>query len=84
MRALGFNVKKQEVVKLVHDVDPHNNGTVDYDRFLEMSESSGEAQRRDVGSVMAASAEVWSCESLCPDELRGLGGRALMGDPLWD
>ena len=37
MRALGFNVKKQEVVKLVHEVDPHNNGTVDYDNFLEIS-----------------------------------------------
>jgi Ca2+-binding EF-hand superfamily protein len=39
MRALGFNVKKQEVARLVHEVDPHNNGTVDYDNFLEISTS---------------------------------------------
>jgi hypothetical protein len=43
MRALGFNVKKQEVVKLVHEVDPHNNGTIDFDNFLEISESTGPA-----------------------------------------
>lgn len=40
MRALGFNVKKQEVVKLVHEVDPHNNGTVEYENFLEISAST--------------------------------------------
>jgi Ca2+-binding EF-hand superfamily protein len=37
MRALGFDVKKPEVVKLVHDVDPNNVGTVDYAQFLEIS-----------------------------------------------
>ncbi|CAM9599827.1 unnamed protein product, partial [Heterosigma akashiwo] len=29
IRALGFPVKKQEVLKMVHDVDPHNDGFVD-------------------------------------------------------
>lgn len=37
MRALGFNVKKQEVVKLAHEVDPTNNGTINYEGFLEIS-----------------------------------------------
>ena len=36
MRALGFNVKKNEVAKLVHEVDPHSNGTVEKDNFLEI------------------------------------------------
>lgn len=36
MRALGFEVKKAEVIKLVHDVDPNNVGTVDYEHFLEI------------------------------------------------
>mmetsp|Transcript_12246 Transcript_12246/g.13185 ORF Transcript_12246/g.13185 Transcript_12246/m.13185 type:complete len:163 (-) Transcript_12246:154-642(-) len=36
MRALGFDVKKPEVIKMVHDVDPSNTGTVDYDQFLEI------------------------------------------------
>ena len=40
MQALGFNVKKPEVVKLVHEVDPHNNGTIEYDHFLEISKST--------------------------------------------
>jgi len=37
MRALGFDVKKPEVVRMVHDVDPNNAGAVDYDLFQEIS-----------------------------------------------
>ncbi len=37
MRALGFDVKKPDVIKLVHDVDPNNSGSIDYDQFLEIS-----------------------------------------------
>jgi len=37
MRALGFDVKKPDIVRMVHDVDPTNNGTVDYEQFLEIS-----------------------------------------------
>ena len=36
MRALGFDVKKADVIKLVHDVDPNNIGNVDYEQFLEI------------------------------------------------
>ena len=36
IRALGFEVAKKEVVKLVHDVDPSNDGNVDYTTFLEV------------------------------------------------
>lgn len=46
MRALGFNVKKPEVVKLAHDVDPHNNGTIEYESFLEISEWREGAEAR--------------------------------------
>lgn len=38
MRALGFDVKKPAIVKMVHDVDPSNTGNVDYQQFLEISE----------------------------------------------
>ena len=38
MRALGFDVKKPDIVKLVHDIDPNNAGSVDYSQFLEISE----------------------------------------------
>lgn len=36
MRALGFDVKKSDVIKLVHDIDPDNSGAVDYEQFLEI------------------------------------------------
>jgi len=36
MRALGFDVKKPDVIKMVHEVDPSNNGAVDYEQFLEI------------------------------------------------
>lgn len=38
MRALGFDVKKHEVVKLVHDVDPRSHDSVNFNQFLEISE----------------------------------------------
>lgn len=37
MRALGFDVKKPDIVKIVHDIDPNNTGTVNYQQFLEIS-----------------------------------------------
>ncbi|RHY30519.1 hypothetical protein DYB32_004254 [Aphanomyces invadans] len=40
MRALGFDVKKQEVVKLVEEVDVHRSGRVHLDDFLEISTES--------------------------------------------
>jgi centrin-3 len=36
MRALGFDVKKPEIIKMVHEVDPSNAGAVDYEQFLEV------------------------------------------------
>mmetsp|Transcript_33913 Transcript_33913/g.43572 ORF Transcript_33913/g.43572 Transcript_33913/m.43572 type:complete len:172 (+) Transcript_33913:69-584(+) len=36
IRALGFPVKKQEVLKMVYDCDPNNEGTVDMDTYLEI------------------------------------------------
>lgn len=38
MRALGFPVKKQQVVKLAGEVDPNHGGTVNFDTYLEISE----------------------------------------------
>ena len=32
----NLTFKKKEVVKLVHDVDPSNEGTVDYNTFLDV------------------------------------------------
>ena len=37
MRALGFPVKKNDVLKHVHNVDPHNEGTVKFEKFMDLS-----------------------------------------------
>lgn len=48
MRALGFDVKKPDIIKLVHDVDPNNSGAVDYEQFLEiMTDKYGERDPDD-------------------------------------
>ena len=45
IRALGFEVGKKEVVKMVHDVDPSNEGRVNYEQFLEvMRDKYGERE----------------------------------------
>ena len=36
MRALGFDVKKPDVIKMVHEVDPSNVGSIDFEQFLEI------------------------------------------------
>jgi len=52
MRALGFEVKKKEVVKLVHDADPSSkttgDGKVDFNVFLDiMTDKYGERDPSD-------------------------------------
>ena len=36
MRALGFQVKKQDVVKFVHEIDPQNEGMVNFEQFMDL------------------------------------------------
>merc|ERR1711865_432996 len=36
MRALGFEVKKEELKKMISDIDSDGNGTVEFQEFLEM------------------------------------------------
>merc|ERR1712166_1671939 len=36
MRALGFEVKKEELKKMVSGIDGDGNGTIDFQEFLEM------------------------------------------------
>ena len=51
MRALGFQVKKPEVVKMVHEVDPHNEGIVNFDQFMDISKRVFVSRRRHALSV---------------------------------
>ena len=36
MRALGFEPKKEEISKMIQDIDKDGSGTIDFDEFLEM------------------------------------------------
>ena len=36
MRALGFEPKKEEVKKMISDIDKDGDGTIDFNEFLEM------------------------------------------------
>ena len=36
MRALGFEVKKDEIKKMVDDLDRDGDGSVDFDEFMAM------------------------------------------------
>merc|ERR1719208_713274 len=36
MRALGFEPKKEEIKKMIADIDKDDSGTIDFNEFLEM------------------------------------------------
>lgn len=36
MRALGFQVKKADVRKMIGDIDKDENGTIDFNEFVDM------------------------------------------------
>lgn len=36
MRALGFEPKKEEIKKMISDIDKDGSGTIDFQEFLEM------------------------------------------------
>jgi centrin-1 len=50
MRALGFEPKKEEIKKMISDIDKDGNGTIDFQEFLEM---------------MTAKMVCRCCEALC-------------------
>ncbi len=55
MRALGFDMKKQEVVQLVEDVDIHRSGRVHLEDFLEISTALLQTDRRTFVMILHAS-----------------------------
>ena len=36
MRALGFEPKKDEILKMIRDADQDNSGVIDYNEFCDM------------------------------------------------
>merc|ERR1712006_67176 len=47
MRALGFEVKNEELKKMVTDVDNDGNGTIEFSEFLMMIAKMGEKDTRE-------------------------------------
>jgi Ca2+-binding EF-hand superfamily protein len=37
MRALGFDVKKNDVLKYIHEADNNNNGIINFELFIDIS-----------------------------------------------
>ena len=56
MRALGFEPKKEEIKKMISDIDKDGNGTIDFQEFLEMMTSKmvRAASPRDAARARAA------------------------------
>ena len=60
MRALGFEPKKEEIKKMISDIDKDGSGTIDFQEFLEMMTSKmvsgrsghGTQRQRDPGSYV--------------------------------
>jgi centrin-1 len=53
MRALGFEPRKEEVRKMINDIDRDGSGTIDFPEFLEMM-SSKMAERDPREEIMKA------------------------------
>lgn len=50
MRALGFEPKKEEIKKMIADIDKDGSGTIDFEEFLQMMTAKmGERDSREVG-----------------------------------
>ena len=63
MRALGFEPKKEEVKKMIADIDQDGSGTIDFDEFLQ------------VGRVWMGAVVVWAVWGVAWSVCGGGGGR---------
>ena len=50
MRALGFEVKKEELKKMISDIDNDGNGSIEFGEFLEMMTGKKDT-REDIEKV---------------------------------
>ena len=55
MRALGFEPKKEEIRKMISDIDKDGNSNIDFQEFLTMmKKKSSEADQTEVGAKTSA------------------------------
>ena len=67
MRALGFQVKKADVRRMIAEVDKDESGAIDFDEFVEMM--TGKMGERDSKEEIMKVFELFDDESVC-DRLR--------------
>lgn len=58
MRALGFEPKKEEIKKMISDIDKDGSGTIDFQEFLEMMTSKMVSQTPPAGPGCTTNASV--------------------------
>ena len=51
MRALGFEPKKEEIKKMISDIDKDGSGTIDFNEFLELMTAKMVVHQRCVGTT---------------------------------
>ena len=59
MRALGFEPKKEEIKKMISDIDKDGDGTIDFNEFLEMMTSKMVCLRREGGGMNERKRDTW-------------------------
>jgi hypothetical protein len=64
MRALGFEPKKEEIKKMIADIDKDGSGTIDFEEFLQMMTAkmvrrAAQRMKHAHGRSMRAHAHAW-------------------------
>lgn len=75
MRALGFQVKKADVRRMIAEVDKDESGAIDFDEFVEMM--TGKMGERDSKEEIMKVFELFDDESVCVywrERMPGRGG----------
>jgi Ca2+-binding EF-hand superfamily protein len=58
MRALGFEPKKEEIKKMISDIDKDGSGSIDFSEFLEMMTSKMVGSREHASVLIIVAAAV--------------------------
>merc|ERR1712216_881842 len=64
MRALGFEVKKEELKKMISDIDNDGNGSIEFQEFLEMM--TGKMGEKDTTSRRFSSCSMTTTPARSP------------------
>merc|ERR1712054_580036 len=74
MRALGFEVKNEELKKMVSDIDGDGNGTIEFQEFLEMM--TGKMGEKDTREAIEKVFKLFDDDNTGEEELRDMINQA--------